>query len=388
MNRTEPPAGRVTRYAVIAGAIAIASPSGRTADLHTTFSPPALAAAQAAEDTGDRPNGTVWVVNRDFGHLAIFDAATGDLVAGPLPVGRGAHDICISEQAHKAYITAETDNVVTVVDTETLATESIPVSPLPHHIEPSNDGHTIYVSLASHPLTLPAIGAPQYAAIDTRDNSVTYVTTSGNANARSHGVTPTFEGDKVYVAHDTGNEVTGIDLETGDFDFSVPGILRAEELIPSRSGDVLWVSSRGDGSVKRIDLVSHAITASVPLGVQPESIMLTPNERTLVVGLRGTLATPTSPAFLPSLGFVDTTTVDGPTPIVHVVPYAGVGSVGDLAVMTPNGHHVFATYDKGTSGTGGVVVVDVRTRQIVDRWEYPGTGRPHGIWYSPKAARF
>jgi len=305
-----------------------------------------------------------------------------------LPVGRGAHDICISEQVRKAYITAETDNVVTVVDTETLATESIPVGPLPHHIEPGNDGHTIYVSLASHPQTLPAIGAPQYAAIDTRDNSVTYVTTSGNANARSHGVTPTLGGDKVYVAHDTGNEVTGVDLKTGVIDFSVPGILRAEEVIPSRSGDVLWVSSRGEGSAKRIDLGSHAITASVPLGVQPESIMLTPDERTLVVGLRGTLATATTPAFLPSLGFVDTTTIDGPAPVVQVVPYSGAGSVGDLAVITPNGHFVFATYDKGTSGTGGVVVVDVRTRQIIDRWECPGAGRPHGIWYSRKAARF
>ena len=305
-----------------------------------------------------------------------------------MPVGRGAHAICISEQARKAYITAETDNMVTVVDIRTLATESIPVGPLPHHLEPGNDGHTIYVSLASHPMPPPGIGSPQYAAIDTRDHSVTYITTSSNPNARSHGVTPTLEGDTLYVAHDTGNEVTGIDLETGDVLFSVPGILRAEELIPSRAGDVLWVSSRGDGSVKRIDLASHVITASVPLGVQPESIMLTPNERTLVVGLRGTLATATSPAFLPSLAFVDTTTVDSSAPVVEVVPYAGTGAVGDLAVMTPNGHYIFATYDRGPSGTGGVVVVDVRTRQIVSSWEYPGAGRPHGIWYSRNAARF
>ena len=294
MNRTEPPAGRVTR-SVIATAIAIAALSGTSANLPTTFGTPALAAAQAGQGLGDRPKGTVWVVNRDLGQLAIFDAVTGDLLAPPLPVGRGAHDICISEQAGKAYITAEMDNVVTVVDTETLETRSIPVSPLPHHLEPSNDGHTIYVSLASHPTVFPAIGAPQYAAIDTRDNSVTYRTSSHSPNARSHGVTPTLEGDKLYVAHDTGNEVTGIDLETGNVDFTVPGILRAEEVIPSRSGDVLWVSSRGDGSVKRIDLVSHAITASVPVGVQPESIMLTPNERTLVVNLRGASATATSP---------------------------------------------------------------------------------------------
>jgi len=313
--------------------------------------------------------------------LAIFDASTGQLLASPLPVGRGAHDICISEQAHKAYITAETDNIVTVVDTDTLEITSIPVAPLPHHIEPSNDGHTIYVSLASHPMPPPGIGAPQYAAIDTRDNSVTYTTTSDNAGARSHAMAPNLEGDTLYVAHDTGNEVTGIDLQTRTIAFSVPNIVRAEEVIPSRSGDALWVSSRGDGSVKRIDLVSHAVTASVPVGVglQPESMMLTPNERTLVVSLRA------APA---SLGFVDLSTVDGPAPIVHVVPIAGAGSSGDLAVMTPNGHFVFASYDKGTSGAGGIVVVDVRTREIVNRWEYPGTGRPHGIWYSRKAARF
>ena len=353
MNRTTPPLGRVTRYAVIASAIAVASLS--------------------AQGGGDTPKGTVWVVNRDLGQLAIFDASTGALLGAPLPVGRGAHDISISEQARKAYITAETDNVVTAVDTDTLEKTSIPVGPLPHHLEPSNNGRTIYVSLASHPTTFPAIGAPQYAAIDTRDHSVTYGTTSDHANARSHGVTPTLDGDKLYVAHDTGNEVTGIDLDTGTIFLSVPNIVRAEELIPSRSGETLWVSSRGDGSIKRIDVASQAITASVPVGVQPESMMLTPNERTLVLSLRG------SPA---SLGFVDTTTAGDPVPVVHVLPIAAAGSFGDLAVMTPNGHFVFATYDRGTTGTGGVVVVDVRTRQIVNSWEFPGTGRPHGIWYS------
>ena len=165
---------------------------------------------------------------------------------------------------------------MTAVDTETLATESIAVSPLPHHLEPSHDGRTIYVSLQSHPVA-GAVGAPQYAAIDTRDHSVTYMPTSHNPAARSHGVTP--ERDKLYVAHDTGNELTGIDLETGNIDFSIPNILRAEEVVASRSGDELWVSARGDDSVKRIDLDldTPAITASVPVGVQPESMMLTPD---------------------------------------------------------------------------------------------------------------
>ena len=363
MNRTEPHAGRLTRHVLAAAAIGIV----------TLSSTP-----QAGQGIKDAPKGTVWVVNRDLGQLAVFDAETGKLLA-TRPVGTGAHDICISEQNHKAYITAEMDNAVTVVDTDTLAIDSIPVSPLPHHIEPANDGHTIYVSLASHPTTVPAPGKNEYAAIDTRDNSVTYKTSSNNAAARSHGLIPSLEGDRLYLAHDTGNEVTGINLETGAIEFTIPGISRAEESIPSRSGDVLWVSSRGSNSVKRIDLVTHAITASVPVGVQPESIMLTPNERTLVVSLRGTPA---------SLGFIDTETVDSPTPTVRLVQIGNNGSAGDLAVMSQNGFFVFATYDNGNLGTGGIAVVDVRTGQIVKSWTYPGAGRPHGIWYSKKAARF
>jgi DNA-binding beta-propeller fold protein YncE len=371
--------GPITRISIVAAAIAIAS-LGTSADVLTTFGSPAFEAAHR-HDKRDRPKGTVWVVNRDLGQLAIFDAGTGKLLK-TLPVGAGAHDICISERARKAYITAETDNAVTAVDTETLAIESIPVSPLPHHLEPSHDGRTIYVSLASHPQPgVPAPGAPQVASIDTRDHSVTYMTSSDDPAARSHGVTP--ERHKLYVAHDTGNQLTGIDLETGDIDFTIPGIPRAEEVVASRFGDELWVSSRGEGSVKRIDLDTQAITASVFVGVQPESMMLTPTERTLVLSLRGN---PTNPG---GLGFVDTRSVDTATPLVQVVPFGAIGTLGDLAVMTPNGRYVFATFDRGLPpNRGGVVVVDVRTRQIVNWWEYPGEGRPHGIWYSKKAARF
>ena len=363
------PAGGVTLFlsVVLFAAVVTASRPG--------VSPVGPAVPLGPASTGaaeDDLKGTVWVVNRDLGELAIFDAGTGDLLK-TLAVGRGAHDICISEQTGKAYITAETDNVVTVVDTKTLAKHSIMVRPLPHHVEPSNDGHTIYVSLASH---TPAEGdAARYAAIDTSDDSVTYLTSSDDATARSHAISPTLDGDRLYIAHDTGNQVTAIDTATGSVDFIIRPILRAEESIPSRFGDLLWVSARGDNTVKRIDLASHTVTGSVPIGVQPESIMLTPNELTLVVSLRG------SPA---SLGFVDTLTLTS----LGLVQIGPTGSAGDLAVMTTNGHHVFATYDNGTAGTGGVAVVDVRTRGIVDTWAYPGTGRPHGVWYSKKQARF
>jgi DNA-binding beta-propeller fold protein YncE len=331
---------------------------------------PNFAGAFAGDRGDDSRKGSVWVVNRDRGELAVFDAETGRLMT-TLLVGAGAHDICISERARKAYITAEAINAVTTVDTRTLATDSIDVGPLPHHIEPSHDDRTVYVSLASH---TPTVGEPQYAAIRTGDNSVTFTTTSSNPAARSHAPHPSLDGEKVYVPHDLGDELTGIDAETGDIKFSVSPILRAEEAIATRFGKKLWVSSRGDGTVKRLDLRTRTVTGSVAVGVQPESVMLTPSERTLVVSLRG------SPA---ALAFVDTVQLT----LIGTVQIGGAGTFGDLAVITRDGRHVYATFDAGATGTGGVAVVNVRTRTVVDTWAYPGTGRPHGIWYSRKKLR-
>ena len=325
-------------------------------------------ASPLAADGGPQESrkGTVWVVNRDKGTLAVFDATDGTVLE-TLVVGAGAHDICISERAGKAYVTAETIHMVTAVDLETLATESIPVSPLPHHCEPSHDGRILYVTLASHSTT---VGAPQYAVIDTTDHSVSYVTTSSNPAARAHAPYPSLDGGTVYVAHDVGDAVSRVDTATGTASF-IATIARAEETIATRFGNQLWVSSRGDGTVKRVDLDTNAITGVVPVGVQPESVMLTPSERTLAVSLRGSPAT---------IAFVDTANLT----LLGAVPIAGAGTAGDLAVMSDDGRYVYATFDAGVSGTGGVAVLDVRTREVVDIWMYPDSGRPHGIWYSRK----
>src|SRR4029077_8771232 len=141
--------------------------------------------------------------------------------------------------AGKAYISAESIDPVTPVDLRTLRTTSIPVGPLPHHVEPSRDGRTIFVSLASH---TSLVGAPQLAIIDTEDDSVSYIATSDNPGARSHGPHPSLDGGTVFVAHDTGNAVTGVDLETGAIDPVIEPIARAEEVVPTRFGRLLWAS--------------------------------------------------------------------------------------------------------------------------------------------------
>ena len=315
---------------------------------------------------GQLPQGSVWVVNRDAGDLTVFDSRTGAIIA-TLSIGLGTapHDVCISERSKKAYVTAEAVDQVVVVDLRTLQTQSIAVAPLPHHCEVSHDGETLYVSLASH---TPAVGSPRVAVVDTETNAVSYLTSSNDPAARSHGLFASREGDKLFVAHDTGNALSIVDLETGLVDFSIPGIVRAEEPVATRFGNSIWVSARGENAVKLFDLDTQTLTAKIPIeGAQPESVMLTPSERTLAVTLRG------SPA---ALAFVDAVNLESLGSVVF--PVDGM-TFGDLAVMTNDGRYVYATYDRGIPGGGGVAVIDVGRRTFVDSFDYPTVGRPHGI---------
>jgi hypothetical protein len=118
-----------------------------------------------------------------------------------------------------------------------------------------------------------------------------------------------------------------------------------------------------------LDLDSHAVVGEIAVGPQPETLLLTRDRKTLIVSMRGTPA---------RLAFVDTRSLT-----VATVDLAGAGSFGDLAAMSRNGRLVYATFDRGATGVGGVAVVDIRRRTVIDTWDYPDVGRVHGVAFSP-----
>ena len=174
------------------------------------------------------------------------------------------------------------------------------------------------------------------------------------------------------MPHEVGNLVTKLSARTGRFLASVsPGATAAgapSEVLPSHDGEVLYVSMRDEGKIKTIDVDSFSVTGEVTVGTQPESLILTPDERILIVSLRG------SPA---RLAFVNTRQMR----LITTIDIAGTGTFGDLAVGSPDGRYVYATFDAAAAGQGGVVKLDL-WRRTLDTWLYPTTGRPHGIYYS------
>ena len=229
--------------------------------------------------------GTVWVVNRDKGEVTVFDAKSG-LPLATRPAGAGAHEVAISNDVDKAYITNENENTVSILSTRTLAGSKIALGPRPHHAEPSQDGETILVGL---------VGTNVVAAIDAETAQVTRYTSSANTAATAHG--PFLRNETIYVAHEIGDEVTGIARDTGAIEFSVGGISQPTEVLPDRHERVLYVSARGEGKIKVIDLDTRTVVDEVAVGTQPETMLLTRDRRTLIVSMRGTPA---------RLAFVDT----------------------------------------------------------------------------------
>ena len=306
------------------------------------------------------PHGdTVWVANRDANTLSVFEAATGALVK-TLAVGRGPHDVAISTLTGKAYVMNELENRIAVVSASTVSVIRTIDVPRPHHAKVSADGRAVYVGLFDN---------NQIAVIDTATDTVRIFTTSNNPNVKAHAPRASFGGRFIFVPHEVGDEVTALDAASGSLVGGVnPGSMPTE-VLAAADGRRLFVSMRGEGRVKVFDLATARETGSVAVGTQPESLMLTDDQRTLVTSLRG------SPA---SLAFVDATALT----LLGTVPLAGAGTFGDLAVLSPNGRYVYATFDAGATGTGGVAVVDVTNGQRLGSWLYPSPGRPHGIAYS------
>jgi hypothetical protein len=69
----------------------------------------AAGGTQERDGGPDGRSGTVWVVNRDLGEVTIFDARSGRPLA-TRPTGLGAHEVAISNEVDKAYITNENEH--------------------------------------------------------------------------------------------------------------------------------------------------------------------------------------------------------------------------------------------------------------------------------------
>lgn len=325
-----------------------------------------MAPIAAAGVSGREVPDTVWVTNRDKGTVAVHDAATLEVLAGPIFVGAGVHDIVVSERTGKVFVSDDSSRVYVLSTTnpslELIDTIQFAAGTRPHHLSVSHDGKAVFVGLFS---------SNAIAAIDARTHAVYEMPSSLQPGSTAHAPEPSPDDRYVFVPHEgaTQNLVTKVALRSATpVDAIAIGTNTSpSEVLPTRDGETLYVSMRNEGAIRAIDIDSFTLIGGpLAVGTQPESLILTPGERTLIVSLRG------SPA---RLAFVDTRTMT----LAKTLDIGGAGTFGNLAVESADGRHIYATFDAAAAGFGGLVKVDAFARTVVDTHVYGETGRPHGV---------
>jgi DNA-binding beta-propeller fold protein YncE len=335
-----------------------------------------LVLATASASPGNIPSGTIWVTERTVGGqstVAAIDSRTGES-RGITPVGDAPIGITAPRGVGKVYSSDENANQMSVIDKDTVTV--IRTSPMgagsrPHHLMASRNGRRIYVG---------EFGTNKVGVVDTRlDANVVDFTASLNPNAKTHAVWVTPNERWLYATNE-GSPASGpgtiskLNARTGELIWEhVVGNRPSEVLVDRRTA---YVSVRNDNVIRVYDVRANppVLIGQAEANFMPDTLSLTNDKRTLIVGLRGTPA---------RMAFIDTRTLT-----TQYLSLPGVTTGHQW--LTRNSRYTFIALE-GSPGppatTGQIAVVDNRTRELVTLYPYPnGKPRPHGVFYEPGRA--
>jgi YVTN family beta-propeller protein len=306
-----------------------------------------------------RAKGAAWATSRGPDTVTAFDGATGRVLA-TIPVGRAPMGLAIPRGSNKLYVGNEGSNSVSVISVprrEVIAT--INVGSRPHHMHASADGSRVYVA---------EFGTNKIGVIDTMTDSLIAEWATGPPTERTHAPAPTHDGKTLYAVNSTTNTLVALDAHTGAIQWSMSTGSNPSELHVSHDGRTGYLSVRNDDEVDVIDLAARQVTRRIPVGDQPDTVQLSPDEQTLVVALRGTPAE------------VDVINLRSFAVSKILFPAERLAGHNWLSA---NARYTFVSLDD----PGAVGVIDHRTNSIAAVWPYPGGGSVHGMFFDdPRAA--
>ncbi len=312
--------------------------------------------------------GTVWVTNRTLNNVTAFDAGTGAVV-GTTAVGAAPIGVVAPLFTGKVYSSDENSNQVSVISRSSRERVGvIAVGPRPHHMMTNTLGDRVYVA---------EFGRNTVGVIDTAtDTKVATWAASPNPNARTHAVWPSRDGRRLYATNEVTNDIAAIDTATGQLLWNLPVGQRPSEILVALDDRRAYVSVRNENKVKEVDLTVPRLTGrEAVVGVEPDTLQLTPDQATLVVALRGVPA--------------KVSLVRIKTPQLQVTTVSVPGTTTGHQWLSRSGRYTFvATEDNVAGGVPGLAVIDNTTASFVRLYAYPSGGRPHGVYYDPLPPNF
>ena len=268
--------------------------------------------------------------------------------------------LAVPRGTNKLYVGNEGSNSVSVISLsrrEVITT--IDVGSRPHHMHASADGSRVYVA---------EFGTNKIGVIDTMTDTLIAEWATGSPTEWTHAPAPTHDGKTLYAVNSTSNTLVALDAHTGAIQWSMTTGANPSELHITHDGRTGYLSVRNDDVVEVLDLAARQVTRRIPVGDQPDTVQLSPDEQTLIVANRGTPAE------------VDVINLRSFAVAKFLFPAERLAGHNWLSA---NGRYTFVSLDD----PGAVGVIDHKTNSIVATWPYPGGGSVHGMFYDdPRAA--
>jgi DNA-binding beta-propeller fold protein YncE len=333
----------------------------------------ALAASVAGAGQTNIQSGTVFVTERTLGSssVAAFDAGSGE-VLWKSPTGNAPIGVTKPHGTDKVYTSDESalPPQLSVLDERSGALlRTIPMGVRPHHLMTSPNGNFIYVG---------EFGQNTIGVVDTSsDTEIAHYTASEQPTARTHAVWISNDGKNLYATNaGTANTIAKLEASTGERLWELPIGANPSEILVTQDDKLAYVSVRNEDKIKVVDVSGEAplVIGEAEAKSQPDTLSLTNDGKTLVVGLRSAPFTPARAR----AALVDTETLQ--TRYVEMPAHTTTGHQW----LSANGKYTFMAVES----PGALAVIDNETAELVTEYAYPdGGSRPHGVFYELQVLR-
>lgn len=272
-------------------------------------------------------------------------------------LGAGISFMCAEQtKASKIFMTHPADSSVSLIDLNTMKEiRKIHVGPNPYFPAVSGDGKTLAVTVEDEKKikyystdNFELIGELEFGAMD----------------ADHLMLLP--DGKHAILADNVGDAAVILDLETHQITKRIEGISSPHNIQIGRSGNYVYMTSKKNPGISKIDIKEQKLVKFMPTDVIPRGLMISPDETTLYYGARWI-----SGIFAMNIESGDVRLMQIPLPHgkteMASSTYHSLWTVNDSILFGVN------------EGFSSADIINVRTGELIDRFEdvdHPSTVEP------------
>ena len=261
-------------------------------------------------------------------------------LAATIPVGKGPGGVAVDPGTHTVYVVNNSDDSVSVIDGgNKTVIATVPVAPGPYSLAVDPGTHTVYAGSSD-----PHGGAGAVSVIDGSTHAVTATVPVGKyagevaVDPGSHIVYATNSGDDTMSLIDGSTHAVTATIPVAHWPKAVavdPGthVVYVATIDPETAPHDTQPPSRS-GRVSVIDASTRTVTATIPVGKDPDGLAVDPGTHTV---------------YVPKYANDTLAVIDGATRAVTVTAPLVPASLGHGVAVDPGTHTVYvSSFNDGT----------------------------------------